>query len=262
MLPEPKLTTSKLAVGGVLDDNAAINCNEDGPTPRIDSEFTTSVTFTDCVLLLDEKITVPVYVPGTSAPIVAEICTVLGVWPEVGWTVSQLPPDCVAAATVQLMADDPVVPTFTVCDATLPPAVPVKVSVLGVTDNPGLPTTMVTNTTTVLEADDDTRTIAPVYVPSASDPGATLTARLPGVFPEVGETLSQLPPLLVERVADQGMDPPDVNELVMFTVCAGMVPPAAPWKDSEVAEDASVPSGVTVSVTLMVGEVGDTAEET
>ncbi len=81
---------------------------------------------------------------------------------ELGCTVNQLPPDCVAAEAVQLMADDPVVPTVTLCDATGPPAVPEKVSVLGLTASPRLPTVMVTKTTTVFVAVGDTRTIAPV----------------------------------------------------------------------------------------------------
>jgi hypothetical protein len=87
-----------------------------------------------------------------------------------------------------------------------------------------------------------------------------LTERLPGVaVPEAGETLSQLPPLLVETDVDQEMDPPLAAELVIATVCGAGEPPAAAWKDRDVGEAASVPSGVTVSVTLMVSLL-DTAE--
>ena len=92
----------------------------------------------------------------------AEICAVPGVCPEAGVTDSQVPPDCVAAEAVQLIAPEPVAAIVRDCGDTVPPVVPEKASEVGLTVIPGLPTVMVTKTTTVLVADDDTNTIAPV----------------------------------------------------------------------------------------------------
>ena len=97
-------------------------------------------------------------------------------------------------------------------------------------------------------------------MPNASVPGVTVTEGLPGVDPDVGEILSQLPPLFVETVADQGMDAAPLAEFVTASVCAAGVPPEAAWKVSDVGDAASVPAGVTVSVTLIVTELDAAAE--
>src|SRR5579871_2457294 len=72
----------------------------------------------------------------------------------------------------------------------------------------------VTLTVTGLLVPEATDTV-PVYVPTPSDPLFTITLTLPGVVPLVGDTLSQLPPLLVVAVA--------VNVCPLVDVATAMV---------------------------------------
>jgi hypothetical protein len=72
-------------------------------------------------------------------------------------------------------------------------------------------------------AADDRIVTEPVYVPGASPAPFTDTVNTPGVLPAPGLTDNQLPPLLVDALAEKFKDPP---ELETETACEeGPKPP-------------------------------------
>jgi hypothetical protein len=199
---------------------------------------------------------VPVYVPAASPVVFTDTTSVLGAVPEVGVTLSQLPPDVVDALADHVSVPPPAFVNETFCAAGLaPPAVPLKVSVAGVKAiaGPGGFTLSVTATVCgVLVAPGAVTVIVPLYVPAAKPEMFTAAATVLGAVPEVGETLSQLPPEVVEAAAVQVIVPPPVLEISTFWF-AGLDPPAVAVKVSEAGVNAMVGGGAaTFNVTAMV----------
>jgi len=120
---------------------------------------------------------------------------VAGVEPDVGVTASQLPPLCVVALTVMLSGEG-ILETCNVAGCgTAPGDWYVKLRLPGVTVRLVGVVTVRTTATWVAVPPAGVMVNMPLYVPALRPPGFTLTDRLAGVVPDVGETESQLPPL-------------------------------------------------------------------
>lgn len=83
----------------------------------------------------------------------------------------------------------------------------------------------------VFEAFGPLTVMEPLYVPAVRLPRAADTVRVPGVFPEAGETLSQLPPEVVEAAAVKFTTAPVLDSDTIWA--AGELPPCVAEKVSE-----------------------------
>jgi hypothetical protein len=142
--------------------------------------------------------------------------------------VSQLPPEVVEGAALNVTADPLLVVTMTNCaEGALPPAVAVKVrpaelrlSVGGVVDGGiGVVPLRVTGTDMGLfEAPVEANETLPVYIPAARPVATMPTVAVSGVLPPGGITVSQLALGVVDSLVVTAIgDPPLVTE----TACVG-----------------------------------------
>ena len=132
-----------------------------------------------------------------------ETASAAGVVALAGETLSQLPPEFVDAAAEKASAA-PALETETLCAAgDGDPTWCVKVSDAGVRVRfDWAETVRVTATVCgLLPAAAEVSMTAPEYLPAASPAGLTATTSVAGVVALAGETLSQLPPELVEAAA-------------------------------------------------------------
>ena len=179
-----------------MPNSAHANRTWPPPPPVVAVTVNVSGTVTEAS---EEETTIdPVYVPTARVPGLAETVSVAGVVPLVGFNVSHDPPLVVDGAAVKLTAV--VLLTARLCEAGGdPPCVKPKARLAGVTVIVAALVT-VSVTVTVTEPIEDDMATAPMYVPTAIDPGATETVTVPGVVPLAGLAESQELPLVTATV--------------------------------------------------------------
>src|SRR5205809_5179354 len=140
------------------------------------------------------------YWPAATSPGLPYSAIVAGVVALDGETLSQLPPEVVEAAAEKASAA-PVLETEALCAAgDADPIWCVKASDAGVRVRLAWAETVRVTATVcgLLPAAAEVSVTAPEYVPAASPAGSTATASVAGVVALAGETLSQLPPEVVD----------------------------------------------------------------
>jgi hypothetical protein len=148
----------------------------------------------------------------------------LGVVPELGVTVSQVPPLLVEGVVVKEVVPPPLMARLIccVCGTLLPDWNP-NVRVPGVAVNGDIPPELTFNTTgTMVDVFPDVIVTYPPYAPGVSEPGVTDTDTICGAVPVPGVTESQLP---VEVAA--AVNVPVVPAAYTTRFCAAADPPCA-----------------------------------
>src|SRR5438094_763161 len=187
---------------------------------------TVRVTATVCGLLAsagEVSVMAPEYVPAASPAGLTETASAAGVVALAGETLNQLPPEFVEA-TAEKESAAPALESETLCDAgNGDPIWCVKVSDAGVrVRSAWRATVMVTATVCgLLPAAAEVSVMAPEYVPAASPAGLTETTSVAGVVALAGETLSQLPPDVVDAAAAKESAAPVVGTETVWTAGAG-----------------------------------------
>jgi hypothetical protein len=133
-VPPPVLVMFTVWLAGFDPPAVAVNVSEVGLKPIVGRAAMFNVTAIVCGVLEAPgavMVIVPLYVPAANAVLLTVAVRVLGAVPDPGETLSQLPPEVVAAAAVQFNVPLPPLLMDTVWLGGLVPALALKVSEVG-----------------------------------------------------------------------------------------------------------------------------------